>query len=294
MIGALTLTRRLRRLRRTPAIRGLVRETRLSADQFILPFFVCEGSHVRREVSSMPGVFQLSVDETVKEITAAAADGVRAVLLFGLPAEKDEREAAYDDNGPVQRYPRHSHASPDTVVITDVCLVYLTRPSDRLWRFIERCDGRTARARRFHAEAGAHIVTADMMDGASAIRSAARRPGASRSRSWRTRYCSFLRSIPRGCRLGAAVRRSAQSGWTGQRDGRCERSRSTSTKAGHRDGEARDVLDILAREGALSIRRRVSGERRIRVIKAAARNGWIDEGRAMMESLTRSGAPAPT
>src|SRR5262247_412039 len=86
----LALTRRPRRLRRTEAIRSLVRETRLTPDCFILPLFVCEGRGVRREVSSMPGVFQLSVDEAVKEATAAKHDGVPGVLLFGLPETKDE------------------------------------------------------------------------------------------------------------------------------------------------------------------------------------------------------------
>ena len=80
--NALTLTRRLRRLRRTPAMRALVRETRLSPDMFVLPLFVCEGEGVRREVSSMPGVFNLSVDEAVKEAAAANADGVKGVILY--------------------------------------------------------------------------------------------------------------------------------------------------------------------------------------------------------------------
>src|SRR6476469_4977649 len=93
----LTMTRRLRRLRRTPAMRALVRETRLSPDMFMLPLFVCEGRGVRREVPSMPGVFNLSVDEAVKETAAASADGVKSVILFGLPDQKDDTgSAAYD------------------------------------------------------------------------------------------------------------------------------------------------------------------------------------------------------
>ena len=90
----LALSRRPRRLRRTEAIRGLVRETRLTPDCFIYPLFVCEGDGVRRAISSMPGVFQLSVDEAVKEAAAAKADGVPGVLLFGLPADKDARGIA--------------------------------------------------------------------------------------------------------------------------------------------------------------------------------------------------------
>src|SRR5689334_16869640 len=83
------LRRRPRRLRRTPALRALVRETRLSPDNFIYPLFVCPGEGVRREVSSMPGVFQLSVDQAIKEAAGAKADGVPGVLLFGLPEQKD-------------------------------------------------------------------------------------------------------------------------------------------------------------------------------------------------------------
>ena len=81
----LKLTRRLRRLRQSDAMRSMVRETRLSPDMFILPLFVCEGEGVRREISSMPGVYNLSVDEAVAEAEAAKADGVNSVLLFGLP-----------------------------------------------------------------------------------------------------------------------------------------------------------------------------------------------------------------
>src|SRR6266545_3034384 len=98
----LTLARRPRRLRRTGAIRGLVRETHLTADAFIYPLFVCEGHGVRREVPSMPGVYQLSVDEAVKEAAAAKADGVPGVLLFGLPADKDaDGTLASDPEAPV-------------------------------------------------------------------------------------------------------------------------------------------------------------------------------------------------
>src|SRR6186997_3433138 len=96
-LSPLKLTRRLRRLRTSETLRALVRETRLSPDLFILPLFVCEGEGVRREVASMPGVFNLSVDEAVKEAAAAGADGVKSVLLFGLPDRKDDiGTMAYD------------------------------------------------------------------------------------------------------------------------------------------------------------------------------------------------------
>src|SRR5213078_2732447 len=98
---SLKLTRRLRRLRQSPAMRALVRETRLSPDMFVLPLFVCEGEGVRREVSSMPGVSNLSVDEAVKDVEAARADGVKSVILFGLPEAKDDiGSAAYDPEAP--------------------------------------------------------------------------------------------------------------------------------------------------------------------------------------------------
>src|ERR1700741_4984849 len=103
VISSLGLTRGLRRLRRSPAMRALVRETRLSPDAFILPLFVCEGEGVRREVPSMPGVFNLSVDEAVKEAAAAKVDGVKSVILFGLPDRKDDiGTASYDPEAPVQ------------------------------------------------------------------------------------------------------------------------------------------------------------------------------------------------
>src|SRR6476659_1146803 len=101
--GTLDLRQRPRRLRRSPAIRSLVRETRLSPDNFLYPLFVVTGEGQRREVASMPGVFQLSVDEIVKEAAAAKAEGVPGVLLFGLPDTKDPAgSGAADPEGPVQ------------------------------------------------------------------------------------------------------------------------------------------------------------------------------------------------
>ena len=108
---SLKLTRRLRRLRQSETIRAMVRETRLTPDMFVLPLFVCEGEGVRREVASMPGVFQLSVDEAVKETAAAKGDGVKSVLLFGLPDRKDDiGSAAYDPEAPVQSAVRRDQA----------------------------------------------------------------------------------------------------------------------------------------------------------------------------------------
>src|SRR4030095_11108211 len=97
------IVRRARRLRRSPGIRGFVRETRLSAEQFLYPLFVCPGAGVRREVPSMQGVYRLSVDEAVGETQAARTDGVPGVLLFGLPEHKDEAGSpAYGADAPGQ------------------------------------------------------------------------------------------------------------------------------------------------------------------------------------------------
>ena len=99
----LLLTQRPRRLRRTPAVRDLVRETRLTPNDLVYPLFVCAGRNVRREVASMPGVFQLSVDTAVREAADVQREGIRAVLLFGLPEHKDETgSSALDPDAPVQ------------------------------------------------------------------------------------------------------------------------------------------------------------------------------------------------
>src|SRR5262245_62590672 len=99
--ATLKMTRRLRRLRRSETLRAMVRETRLSPEMFMLPLFVCEGEGVRREVASMPGVFNLSVDETVKEVEGAKADGIASVILFGLTDRKDDIGSC--DYGPQAR-----------------------------------------------------------------------------------------------------------------------------------------------------------------------------------------------
>src|ERR1700722_13011794 len=100
-------TQRLRRLRSSPAMRDLVRETHLQPSQFILPLFVCPGEGVRREIGSMPGNYQLSIDELVKECVEVQALGIGGVILFGLPETKDEMApGAYDDNGIVNRATR--------------------------------------------------------------------------------------------------------------------------------------------------------------------------------------------
>ena len=115
---------RLRRLRRTAALRDMVRETRLSPENFIYPLFVCPGEGVRKEVRSMPGVFNLSVDEAVREAQATHALGIPALILFGLPEKKDEvATGAWEENGIVQRAARAiKREVPDLLLIGDVCL----------------------------------------------------------------------------------------------------------------------------------------------------------------------------
>ena len=199
--STLKLTRRLRRLRHSESLRAMGRETRLSPDMFILPLFVCEGEGVRREVSSMPGVFNLSVDEAVNEASAARAEGVRSVILFGLPDRKDDiGSIAYDPEAPVQSAIRAiKRETPDLLVVTDVCLCEYTDHG--------HCgiviDGEIAndptvdqlvRAAISHAAAGADIVApSDMMDGrVGAIRQALDERGFENTAimAYAAKYCS--------------------------------------------------------------------------------------------------------
>src|ERR1700689_3277240 len=115
---------RLRRLRRPETLRTLVRETRLTPESLVYPLFICPGSGIRKEVRSMPGVFNLSIDEAVKEVRAARALGVLSVILFGLPEKKDEvATGAWAENGIVQRAARSIKSEVrDVVVMGDVCL----------------------------------------------------------------------------------------------------------------------------------------------------------------------------
>ena len=308
--AALTLRRRLRRLRRTAALRGLVREARLSREQLVLPLFVCEGEKVRRDVSSMPGVFQLSVDEAAAEAAAAWSDGVPAVLLFGLPAVKDEiGSAAADDHGPVQRAVRAIRAAvPDMAVITDVCLCEYT--SHGHCGIVEDGDiandvtvERLVRAALSHAAAGADIVApSDMMDGrVGAIRTALDAEGFHdvAVMSYAAKYCSGFYGPFR-----EAADSAPQFG-----DRRSHQMDPPNAAEALREVEidieegadivmvkpAMPYLDIIwrvkERFGHPTAAYQVSGE--YSMIKAAAGNGWIDEERAMLESLTairRAGA----
>ena len=169
----LFLRRRPRRLRRSPAIRDVVRETKLSPEDLIYPLFACPGSDVRQEVPSMPGVFQLSVDQVVVEATAAATEGVRGVLLFGLPESKDSTGSAADNStAPVQSAIRAIKKEiPGLLVITDVCLCEYTSHGhcgiiDGTNIVNDATVNRLTSVAVSHAEAGADLVApSDMMDG---------------------------------------------------------------------------------------------------------------------------------
>ena len=168
---------RLRRLRQSPALRRMVSETRLNAAQLVLPLFVRPGRNLRRPINAMPGVFQLSPDELVREAARAHELGVPAVLLFGIPDSKDDKASgAYAANGIVpQAVRRLKKELPGLLVITDVCLCEYTAHGhcgivERNKRGARILNDPTlkllARAAASHAEAGADIVApSDMMDG---------------------------------------------------------------------------------------------------------------------------------
>jgi porphobilinogen synthase len=172
---------RLRRLRRTDALRSLVRETRLSLDDVVAPMFACPGDGVVRPVEGLPGIAQRSVDELVREAAELHALGVPAVLLFGIPEEKDEEgSGAWDEDGIVQRALRALRAeAPGLTLLTDVCLCeYTSHGHCGVLRDGEVANDETlellARTAVSHVEAGADAVApSDMMDGrVGAIRSA--------------------------------------------------------------------------------------------------------------------------
>jgi porphobilinogen synthase len=307
---SLTLTRRLRRLRRTDTMRALVRETRLSPDMFVLPLFVCGGEGVRREVASMPGVFNLSVDEAVKEVAAARGDGIRSVLLFGLPDTKDSiGSMAYDPEAPVQLAVRAiKHETPDVLVITDVCLCEYTDHGHCGILIDEEIANdptvdQLVRAAVSHAAAGADIVApSDMMDGrVGAIRHGLDDRGFENTAimSYAAKYCSAFYGPFRDAAGSAPQfgdRRSHQMDPANAAEALREVEQDIAEGADIvMVKPAMTYLDIIARVKDVfhypTAAYHVSGE--YAMLKAAARNGWIDERRAMLETVTsirRAGA----
>jgi porphobilinogen synthase len=301
---------RMRRLRSSEPMRRLVRETRLDPAQFVLPLFVCPGQGVRREIGAMPGHFQISVDEAVRECADVKSLGIGGVILFGLPETKDETASgAYADDGIVQRALRAIKLeAPGLLVMTDVCNCEYTShghcgkildgdvDNDETLKWL-------AATAVSHARAGADIVApSDMMDGrVGAIRQALDANGFTHTPilSYAAKFASVF--------YGPFREAAESTPQFGDRRG---------YQMDHANGrEAMREIELDLEEGADMIlvkpampyldliwqaRQRfdvplgayqVSGE--FSMIMAAARNGWIDCERAMMESLTsirRAGA----
>jgi len=304
------LIHRPRRLRRLAAVRSLVREVRLSRDDFVLPLFVCAGKGVRREVSSMPGVFNLSVDEVTREASSAFDKGVRSVILFGLPEAKDEvATGAYAEDGVVQQAIRAIRtAVPDLVVIADTCLCeYTSHGHCGVVRGSEVLNDESleliAKTALSQAEAGADIVgPSAMMDGqVAAIRETLDASGFEHIAimAYAVKYASAFYGPFREAADSAPAfgdRRAYQMDPPNAREAMREAELDYS--------EGADILMVKPASVYLDILRmvrdrfdvpvaayHVSGE--YALIKAAAQKGWIDEERAMLETLTsikRAGA----
>lgn len=306
----MNLIERPRRLRRTENLRALVCETRLSPDDFVYPLFVCEGEGVRREISSMPGVFNLSIDELVKEVETARRAGVRSVILFGLPDIKDSAGSqAYAEDGITQRAIRAvKREVKDTLVIADNCLCeYTDHGHCGLIESGEVLNDPSvellARTAVSQAEAGADIIApSNMMDGfVAAIREALDESGFEQIpiMSYAVKYASGFYG---------PFREAAQSApQFGDRRGYQmdpANAREAMREAELDYGQGADMLMVKPALPYLDIIRavrerfdvplaayQVSGE--YAMIKAAAKFGWIDEERVAMEaliSIKRAGA----
>ena len=301
---------RLRRLRKSPAMRALVRETHLHASQFILPLFVRPGSGIRTPISSMPGCAQPSVDECVKDAQAAAAAGVGGVILFGIPDAKDaEGSGAWDEHGPVAEAVRAIKASvPGLLVITDVCMCEYTDHGHCGLLHGQDVDNDAtlellAREAVMHAEAGADMIApSDMMDGrVAAIRGALDAAGFLHIpiMSYAVKYSSaFYGPFREAAESTPAfgVRRSYQMDPANSDEGLREAAQDI--------GEGADIIMVKPAGAYLDVIRRVkdvtgmpvaayqvSGE--YAMLHAAAERGWLDLERAMLESLVairRAGA----
>lgn len=304
------LTHRPRRLRRTSALRTLVREARLAREDLILPLFACPGQNVRREIGSMPGVHNLSVDEIAKEASAAYDLGISGVILFGLPETKDETASgAYADKGIVQLAVRAIRQSvPEMIVITDTCLCeYTSHGHCGVVRNNEVLNDESvellARTAVSQAAAGADIVgPSAMMDGqVGAIREALDDAGFENVAimSYAVKFASAFYGPFREAADSAPAfgdRRAYQMDSGNAREAIREAELDYS--------EGADILMVKPASVYLDILKtvrdrfdlplaayHVSGE--YSMIKAAAQKGWIDEERVMLETLTsikRAGA----
>src|SRR5919206_1900137 len=303
---------RLRRTRRTTALRSLVRETELSPKDFIYPIFVAAGEDVRNPISSMPNIFQLSINHAVEEATRAHELGIPGVILFGIPHEKDEAASgAYDPEGVVQLATRAiKDAVPEMIVVTDVCLCeYMSHGHCGV---VEKGSGEIlndislellARTASSQAEAGADVVApSDMMDGrVAAIRSELDNEGFHNTpiMAYAAKYASAFYGPFREAAESAPAfgdRRSYQMDPANAREAILEVELDVE--------EGADIVIVKPALPYLDVLRRVretanlpvaaysvSGE--YAMIKAAAHNGWLDERSAVLETLTgikRAGA----
>ena len=303
---------RLRRTRRTAGLRSLVRETRLSPQDFVYPIFVSAREDVKDPIASMPGIFQLSINHAVAEARRAHGLGIPAVLLFGIPDHKDEAATgAYDPEGIVQLATRAiKDAAPELLVITDVCLCEYT--SHGHCGVVEKETGQVlndvslellARTAASQAEAGADVVApSDMMDGrVAAIRSELDSEGFENTpiMAYAAKYASAFYGPFRDAAGSAPQfgdRRSYQMDPANAREALVETGLDVE--------EGADIVMVKPALPYLDVLRRVrestdlplaaynvSGE--YAMVKAAAQNGWLDEERAVIEALTgikRAGA----
>jgi len=300
----------MRRLRATEGLRSLVRETRLEPGQFILPLFVCPGEGVRREIGSMPGNYQMSIDELVRECAEVQGLGIGGVILFGIPESKDEvASGAYAEDGMVQRAVRAiKREVPKLVVITDVCNCEYTSHGHCGKVVNGEVDNDAtldwlAAAAVSHARAGTDIVApSDMMDGrVAAIRRALDANGFQNTPI--LAYAAKFASVFYGP-FREAAESTPQFGdrKSYQMDPANGREALREIELDIEEGAdivmvkpALPYLDIIAQARARFdvpiAAYQVSGE--FSMIVAAARNGWLDRERAMLESLTairRAGA----
>lgn len=293
---------RLRRLRQHDTLRRMVRETRLAASDLIYPMFVMEGKDQRREIASMPGQFRLSIDLLVKEAGEVAGLGIPAIMLFGIPDRKDERgTSGYDPNGVVQRAIKAvKDQVPGLLVITDVCIDEYTNHGHcgivKDGRILNDETLECLRAMaRTHAESGADMVApSDMMDGrVAAIRSELDQAGYPELpiMAYAAKFASCFYAPFRDA-AGSAPQFGDRQSYQMDPANRREALREIALDV----EEGADIvmvkpalpyLDVIAAARAhtnLPIAAyQVSGE--YSMIKAAAKAGWLDETRAMLESL---------
>ncbi len=293
---------RPRRLRRTPALRALVRETMLAPSQLVLPLFVRSGTSIRLPVSSMPGVAQTSVDEMLIDARAAAALGIGGVLLFGIPDTKDAQgSTAWDDEGPVPQAVRAlKRELPQLVVVTDVCMCeYTDHGHCGILRDGDVDNDATlvllVKESLAHARAGADVVApSDMMDGrVGAIRRALDADGLQDTAilSYAAKFASAFygpfrdaaESTPqmgdrRGYQMDVANANEAM------RETLQDIEEGADMVMVKPAGPFLDIVSRVKRETGYPLAAyQVSGE--FAMIHAAAERGWIDLERAMMESL---------